>query len=402
MEQVSLKIEENRFRQRANILYYARIFLLFIGLSVVVVPDLRNKFNISGVIPYLVFFLMVVYSTINYYIKQFKLLKIFTFITLIIDLIVLTILIVSSGGLHSPILSTQIVYLVFFTTLFQKPFFLLPPLLILPIITRVDSILGKNASIVDSIFTILWFSSINLIIVYFIVLLNNKSHQSALNIYKFQQELKEKHLLAEKNKIARDLHDGVGGSLSSLILQSEYIISIAKGTVSDEIFKEIEELKTYAEESMEEIRRSLSVIKNSFDLENSILEYLENFTYKNKIEVIRKFEMGRIKLLVKDQISFFRVFQEIMTNAMKHSGSDKINLYLKIDISDIFLRINDYGKGFDIDKEYIGHFGLKNLRERVELLNGKLNIEYTKEEGSIIEITIPNIKNEIKVVPELF
>jgi len=402
MDKISLKIEENRFKQRANILYYARMFLLFIGLSVVVIPDLRHKFNLSGVIPYLIFFLMLIYSTINYYIKPFKILKAFTFITLIADLVVFTILIVSSGGLLSPILPTQIVYLIFFTTLFQKPFFILPPLLVLPIITRVDSILGNHSNVLEAIFTILWFSSLNLIIVYFIVLLNNKSHQNALNIYKFQQELKEKHLLEEKNKIARDLHDGVGGGLSSLILQAEYIMSIAKDDVSEEIFKEITELKNYAEESMEEIRRSLSVIKNSFDFENSILEYIENFTYKNKINIKTEIISGKVKLLVKDQISVFRVFQEIMTNSLKHSGSDKIYLYLKIDISDITFLIKDYGKGFDIDKEYLGHFGLKNLKERVELLNGKINISFTKEEGSIFDIVIPNVRNETKVDPELF
>ena len=75
---------------------------------------------------------------------------------------------------------------------------------------------------------------------------------------------------------------------------------------------------------------------------------------------------------------------------------------MKINISEIYFRINDYGKGFDVNKEYNGHFGLKNLKERVELLNGTLNIEYTDKEGSIFEITIPNIKSETKVVPELF
>ena len=401
MEQVSLKLAKNRFKQKVTILFYARIFMLFVGFSIVAIPNLSIKFGLHGLVPYFVFFAMIIYSTFNYYIKSFKTLKIFTFITLILDLTAITFLIVSSGGLASPILSTQLVYLIFFTALFQKPFFLLPPLLVIPIITRVDILLG-NADLLYSIFTILWFSSLNGIIVYFIVLLNNKTHQNALNIYKFQQELKENHLLDEKNKIARDLHDGVGGGLSSLILQSEYIISISKGKIDDEVFKEIEELKYYAEESMDEIRRSLSVIKNSFDFENSILEYIENFTYKNKIKVNKKVDSGRVKLLVKDQISIFRVFQEIMTNALKHSGSNIIDLYLKIDISEIFLEIKDYGKGFDQDKEYIGHFGLKNLKERVDVLNGDIEILYSEKEGTVIKIHIPNIRNEVKADVELF
>jgi signal transduction histidine kinase len=235
------------------------------------------------------------------------------------------------------------------------------------------------------------------------VLLNNKTNQNALNIYKFQQEQKENHLLEEKNNIARDLHDGVGGGLSSLILQSEYILSISKGNVSDEIFDEIKELKMYAEESMEEIRRSLSVIKNSFDFENSMLEFIENFKYKNKMNVNGKIDSGKIKILVKEQISVFRVFQEIMTNALKHSGSNNIDFYIKIDISNITINIKDYGKGFDSKKDYVGHFGLKNLKERVDLLKGEIDITHTPETGSEFNVVIPNISSEETItVPELF
>jgi len=401
MEQVSLKLEANRFRQRIRILYYARIFLLLTGFSMVIIPSLQKKFGLSGLIPYLIFFIMICYSTINYYIKSLLTLKIFTFITLIFDLSAVTFLIVSSGGLESPILSTQLVYLIFFTALFQKPFFILPPLLVIPIITRVDILLGET-DLVNSIFTIFWFSSLSGIIVYFIVLLNNKTHQNALNIYKFQQELKENHLLEEKNKIARDLHDGVGGGLSSLILQTEYILSLTKDVVSEDILKEIKELKFYAEESMDEIRRSLSVIKNSFDFENSILIYIENFNYKNKIRVSKKIESGKIKIAVKEQISIFRVFQEIMTNALKHSQSDHIDVYLKIDISNVYLEVKDYGIGFDQNKEYVGHFGLKNLKERVELLNGTIYISFNKEEGSVFKILIPNVMKVDESSLELF
>jgi signal transduction histidine kinase len=403
MEEISLKIYENQFRQRAGILYYARIFLLFIGFSIVVFPDLREKFSINGPFPYIIFFFMLSYSVINYYIKPFKILKIFTFITLLFDLSVFAVLIVISGGLNSPILSTQIVYLIFFTTLFQKPLLLLPPLLILPVITRVDLILGNNISIQESIFTIVWFSSLNIIIVYFIVLLNNKTTQNALNIYKFQQEVKEKHLLEEKNKIARDLHDGVGGGLSSLILQAEYIISIAQGNVTDEILEEIKELKLYAEESMEEIRRSLSVIKDSFDLKNAILDYLDNFKDKNRIKINQNIEISKIKLIVKDKLSVFRVFQEILTNALKHSKSQIFDLTIKVNISEIFIELKDHGVGFDFNKEYIGHFGLKNLKERVGLLKGSIEMSYNKNDGTIIKIKIPNIENDtFKVDLELF
>ncbi len=391
---VSKRIEDERFIERVRILYYARIFILLMSVSVIIIPALRVKFTIYGVTPYIMFIIMIFYSTINYYIKSIKLLRVFTYLSLTFDNLVLMIVIVYTGGFQSPILTTQIVYLIFFTTLFPKPFHILPPLLMLPIIVRIDLILDQESPALESIFTIIWLSALNLIIIYFLVLLENKIHQNALKIYQYQTELKEKSILEEKNKIARDLHDGVGGALSSLIIQSEYILSLVSNDNS-ELLSELKELKYYAEESMDEIRRSLNVIKNNFDFEKAVNDFLSFFEERNRVKAESKSSnFGKIHLSHKDQLSLFRIFQEAMNNSLKHSGCNIIFYEINIENSKIKLEITDKGKGFNPDKNYIGHYGLKNLRERVNLLHGEIEIISVQNEGTTVKLSVPNINIE--------
>ena len=390
MQKVSSKIENKRFLQRVQIFYYVRVSILVVGFAMLMVPTLKEKFHMHGVWPYVIFITMLGYSTVNVYVNDLKLLRIFTFITLILDNIVLTVVIVKSGGLYSPILPTQLVYLIFFTTLYPRPIFVLPPLLTIPVITRIDLLLNSNQSVVISVFMILWLSVLNLLVIYFVVLLDNSERENALSIYKYQSEHKERSILEEKNEIARNLHDGVGGTLSSLIIQSEYILSLAKDINNDEIIEEIKELKYYAEESMDEIRHSLNVIKNSFDFADSIDDYIKNFEMRNRIEVSSKIEKkAEIQLFSKKQVSLFRVFQEIMTNSLKHSGSNKFEFNLIIG-KFITIKLNDFGKGFDPNKNYVGHYGLKNLRERVDILGGEIDFNSKIGVGTIITISIPN------------
>ncbi len=387
---ISRKIEDERFLQRVKILYYGRIFILLIAISILTIPFLKEKFNVYGIVPFLIFLFMVVYSTVNYYIKNIKILRNFTFMTLIFDNLALVSVIVKSGGLQSPILSTQIVFLIFFITLFPKPLYILPPLLMLPIITRVDLLLGKTETPIQDIFTIIWLSALNIIIIYFIVLLESKVNESSLKIYQYQNELKDKSILEEKNKIARDLHDGVGGALSSLIIQSEYILSLTDKLQNEELVSEIKELKHYAEESMDEIRRSLNVIKNNFNFEQAVIDFLDTFEERNKVTVDKTIIFDKIEISHKEQLSLFRVFQETMSNSLKHSGCKNIKLVLKINQDSIYIYVEDKGKGFDTNKNYVGHFGLKNLKERVNLLNGKIDIYSEIGNGTKITIDIPN------------
>ncbi len=395
LQKISNQIKDKQFSQRVKILYYARIVLLMMTFTIIFIPTLRIKFGIPNIfVAATLLLLMIIYSTVNHYIKNLKILKIFTFITLIFDNLALMTLILLSGGLQSPIFLTQIVYLIFFVTLFPKPLFTLPPLLMLPVITRVDLLMGKDPATLETIFTIVWISLLNLIIIYFLVLMDNTIHKDALEIYHYQQEMKEKSILEEKNKIARDLHDGVGGLLSSMIIQSEYIVSLSDELGHSELTSEVKELKFFAEESIDEIRRSLNVIKNNFELEQAIYDYIEVFEERNRFPVDQKIISGLITVSSKQQLSIFRVFQELMTNALKHSGSDRIRVFFGIYIDLIQFEIEDYGKGFDPHKNYPGHWGMKNLKERVELLNGTIDFQTELGKGTLVTVTIPNQKTD--------
>ena len=104
--------------------------------------------------------------------------------------------------------------------------------------------------------TLLWYLALNFIIIYVLVYLNEREVAAHREVTELQGDLKELAVVEERNRLAREIHDGLGASLSSLIIQSEYLLSLAPK--DEPLLKEIRELKASAEESIEELRRKLS------------------------------------------------------------------------------------------------------------------------------------------------
>ena len=89
-------------------------------------------------------------------------------------------------------------------------------------------------------------------------------------------------------------------------------------------------------------------------------------------------------------LSLFRVLQEALNNAIKHSGVKRIEIQLREDSSEIHLVINDLGRGFDVEAASQGKgLGLTSMRERVRLVNGTISIESKPIGGTTIHVRVP-------------
>ena len=85
-------------------------------------------------------------------------------------------------------------------------------------------------------------------------------------------------------------------------------------------------------------------------------------------------------------INLFRIIQEFVNNALKHSGCNEIHITLYATKEEIELTINDNGKGFDASTRKKGHYGLDNMIARVEQLHLVLNIESEIGKGTVVKI----------------
>lgn len=189
----------------------------------------------------------------------------------------------------------------------------------------------------------------------------------------------------ERVRLAREIHDGLGGTLSSLILQTEFIL---RQTQDPDLRAEVEDLKAQAEESIEELRRSLTMMRRDFDLHQTLMDHTERFGARNKIEAELKVA-GRARRLPSEmQLALFRALQECLTNIQKHARASRVGGRLSYDGDLVTLTVTDDGVGFDPSKRPPGHYGLTNLEERARRFRGTVEVQSAPGEGTKVHLTL--------------
>lgn len=378
---------QERFVARARALFYARMMFLTLGLLILAVPIWSRYFGLGGPIAFGAYFTMLLYSVANYtVIESPRAGRIVTYVTLCLDLVFMVVLIARGGGLQTPLLATQLLFTTLFALLFPKPLAILPPLLALLITTRLDQLLDRSPTAVE-VLTLLWYLGLNFIIIYVLVYLNEREVAAHREVVELQGDLKELAVVEERNRLAREIHDGLGASLSSLIIQSEYLMSLAK---EEPLRREIVELKASAEESIEELRRNLRMMREDFDVAVGLEDYVKTFRDRTQLPV--KFERtGHLltKLSPEAQLSLFRVLQECLSNAAKHGQPKGIVVKLDFGSEKVHLSIQDDGKGFDPRESRPGHYGLTNMRERAMKVNGEVIIDSKPGQGTQVTFSVP-------------
>ncbi|MFT3837662.1 MAG: sensor histidine kinase [Myxococcaceae bacterium] len=381
---------QERFLARARALFYARMMFLTFGLLILAVPVWRTYFGVSGALAFLGYFVMLLYSIANYLVLEHpKAGRPVTYITLCLDLSVMVVLIAkphAGAGLQSPLLATLLLFTTLFALLYPKPLAILPPLLALLITTRLDQLLDRPPTAIE-VLTLLWYLALDFIIIYVLVYLNEREVSAHREVVGLQSDLKELAVVEERNRLAREIHDGLGASLSSLIIQSEYLLGLAKEDAA--LRKEIEELKASAEESIEELRRNLRMMREDFDLGQGLEDYAKTFRERTQVPV--KFERSGyvMKLPPESQLALFRVLQECLSNAAKHAQPKQIEVKLHFGPEQVHLSVKDDGAGFDANKAKVGHYGLINMRERAMKVGGEVIIDSKPGNGTHISFAVP-------------
>jgi signal transduction histidine kinase len=386
-EQAAASWEQERFVARARALFYARLMFLALGLGILAVPPWSLYFGFQGPLSFAGYFAMLLYSVANFLVIDHPTAgRWVTYITLCFDLLIMVVLIQVGGGLQSPLLATQLVFTTLFALLYPKPLAVLPPMLALLITIQVDVM--RNPDVTPSeILNSLWYFALNFIIIYVLVYLNEREAASHREVVELQGNLKELAVVEERNRLAREIHDGLGASLSSMIIQSEYILGMAR---DDSLRAEIHELKATAEESIEELRRSLRMMREDFELTHGLEDYVKTFSERTQLDI--RFERSGLtrKLSPDAQLALFRILQECLSNALKHAEARQVQVKLDYDLDRVHLVVCDDGKGFDLKKSPRGHYGLLNMRERATKLGAELIVDSAPGNGTRVSFSLPS------------
>ncbi|WP_373725543.1 tetratricopeptide repeat-containing sensor histidine kinase, partial [Bacteroides heparinolyticus] len=189
---------------------------------------------------------------------------------------------------------------------------------------------------------------------------------------------------AERTRISRDLHDGLGGMLSAVKLN---LFDMRKAGVSEtDHVARINHVLKMLDNSILELRRishnMMPETLSRYGLKIAITDLCHSFS-----NVKFHFFGTDGRLDAKLEIMVYRTIFELVNNALKHAEAKEINVQLVQEESRISVTVQDNGKGFDAKEETSG-IGLKNIRNRIVSFNGIMNICSRENEGTEINVEI--------------
>jgi PAS domain S-box-containing protein len=191
--------------------------------------------------------------------------------------------------------------------------------------------------------------------------------------------------------IARDLHDTIGQNIGFLRMKLDYL-SGKSGIKKADMLTELQSMTKAANESYDLIRGTLAVLQSndSSDLFRIFSRYAEQIEERSAMQVEFSNNGDPRPLSSKRMRQLFYIFREALTNIEKHAQASRVSISIGWDKDCLLLAVSDNGKGFDpFDIQYGGHYGLKFMRERAELLNGSMNIHSAADSGTRLMIRVP-------------
>ena len=220
--------------------------------------------------------------------------------------------------------------------------------------------------------------------------LNSQRQQEKLNVYHAMLQGQEH----ERSRIARDLHDGLGGMLASVKLKlSAVATTINQHEIKGQSHMELYTIINQLDHSVNELRRvARNMMPESLlymGLE-AALQDLCNAMCNSDLKI--DFQSSNLSKHYPQafQIAVYRMVQELLTNAVKHSGGTQVWVQCREEDEKFFISVEDNGKGFDLNHDSFGKqgVGISNIRNRVEILNGELEIDTSLGRGTSFHIQI--------------
>jgi len=404
LDTTSLLYLRDRFSPRAKALFFARLALDAVGLLVMIVPSFAAAAGVQQPFAGYWFALLFMTHLVTYFWVGRRGDHLVVFASLCFDLLALIYLITVTGGLRSPVMQGQLVYTVFFAIIFPSPLAILPPLLTLPVVTKIEQLLGTQMATRD-LMLLLWYFVVNVIIVYVVVYLDRREEESFRELDRMQRRRRRYALTEERNRIAREMHDGLGAILSSIVIETEYIQTQLRSLTPEMedsehgpelevdslsgVLGEVQELRRTGQEGMEELRRAVSMMRDDFDLVVSLEDQCATRSSRGGPGIEFESKGTEQSLAPDQQLTCYRVLQEGLSNAIRHADPQAIQVRLSFEPDAAILTVQDDGAGFDPDVSRTGHYGLTTMRERAQSTRGDLRVTSRPGEGTCITLTLP-------------
>ncbi|WP_442598026.1 sensor histidine kinase [Neobacillus sp. D3-1R] len=205
-----------------------------------------------------------------------------------------------------------------------------------------------------------------------------------------QEQRIQEIISQERNRLARELHDSVSQQLfaASMLMSA---INETKANSDDRETKQLKMVEEMIHQSQLEMRALLlhlrPVALKGKSLQEGIAELLIELSQKVTMEIQWKVEDISLDKGIEDHL--FRILQESVSNTLRHSKANKLEVLLIKRDDLVIMRVVDDGVGFEIDGDKAGSYGMQNMHERAVEVGGTLKVVSIKDKGTRLEVKVP-------------
>ena len=199
----------------------------------------------------------------------------------------------------------------------------------------------------------------------------------------------------ERLRLAQELHDNPMQALYSAIYRIEELRAMADPQLKEALEKVNNDVKMVLQGLRATAKELRPPTIFNFGLENAIRSHTDDFEEKHPdIKISLSLAHDRQLLPEKVRLALFRVFQQSLTNVLRHAEATEVKVRFSFDAEEARLEISDNGKGFEVPHNWIefvrqGHYGLAGASERVSTLGGTLKVESRPGNSTIVRVVIP-------------
>ena len=192
----------------------------------------------------------------------------------------------------------------------------------------------------------------------------------------------------ERQRVARELHDEVGQTLTGVMLQVEGLA----GTIPDELREQLDELRETARSGAEDVRRIVRRLRpealDDLGLQSALAALASAFGEQAGVRVERGLQSD-LPLSDEQELVFYRVAQEALTNIARHAAATRVVLQLRQANEGALLIVRDNGSGLPPSSNGPSH-GIRGMRERAMLIGAQLTIDRPPGGGTEVRLLLPH------------
>jgi signal transduction histidine kinase len=208
----------------------------------------------------------------------------------------------------------------------------------------------------------------------------------------YTSQIERNAILEERNRLAREIHDGLGHYLTAVNIQLKAAQAILEQDPSAAI-QAVNKAQTLSEEALADVRRSVTALRTDQPVSQKaslVITPLVESNSSDGLKILFNLTGNEVDLPPHVVFTIYRIVQEALTNTRKHAQASSVNISLKYLADHLELSVADDGVGMDLNADRsTSHFGLLGLKERVQMMGGNVDIQSSPGAGMTLLVSLP-------------